>query len=263
MDRNTLVGSILGIVLIGTSIKMGGNLGVFIDLPSILIVFGGAMTAMMVSYDMQTIKAAMIAVWRIFKAPEKFDSVKLVSDMLNISEIARKEGILALDAKISEIENPFLARCLQMVVDSVDMKIIEEVAETEIEERSNRHASVKSALDFYASVLPAFGMIGTIIGLVGLLSNLDDPSTIGPNMAVALVTTFFGTVSANLFFIPAGNKLTERSQAEQLYSEIVAKGCLFIAAGVHPRILQERLLAYLPASQRADFAEKHLTENFS
>jgi chemotaxis protein MotA len=193
-------------------------------------------------------------------APREFNYMKLISNILMTAEVARKEGILALDARLAEIEEPFMARSLQMVIDGVDVKIIEDILDTELDSRADRHTEVKKAVDFLASVIPAFGMIGTIMGLVGLLGNLDDPSSIGPNMAVALITTFYGAVAANLLFIPYGKKIEERSVEEQLYGEIIARGCLFIAAGVHPRIIQERLLSFMSEKEKVQFNELHLSE---
>lgn len=260
MDNNTLIGTIAGSLLIMIGIKLAGDLSIFINIPSVLIVFGGGLCAMSVAYSYETVVAALTMIKTAYLAPKEFNYMKLISSILMTADVARKEGILALDSRIAEIEEPFLARGLQMVIDGVDIKVIEDILDTELDSRANRHTDVKGALDFLSSVIPAFGMIGTIIGLVGLLGNLDDPSSIGPNMAVALITTFYGAVAANLLFIPYGKKMEERSKAEQLYGEIIARGCLFIAAGVHPRIIQERLLAFLNEKARVTFNELHLSE---
>lgn len=260
MDNNTLLGTIFGTILIVVGIKLAGDLAIFINIPSILIVFGGALSAMGIAYNFQTIKSSLVMIKSVYQAPREFNYLKLVSTILMTAEVARKEGILALDSRMGEIEEPFMARGLQMVIDGVDIKVIEDILDTELDSRANRHTDIKAALDFLASVVPAFGMIGTIIGLVGLLGNLDDPSSIGPNMAVALITTFYGSVAANLLFIPFAKKAEERSKQEQLYGEIIARGCLFIAAGVHPRIIQERLLAFMSEKSRAAFNALHLSE---
>jgi chemotaxis protein MotA len=146
------------------------------------------------------------------------------------------------------------------VVDGVDVKLIEEVMTTELDSRKGRHKDVKETIDLMASVFPAFGLIGTIMGLVGLLKNMDDPAAIGPNMALALITTFYGAVTANMFLIPLGKKVEERSASEDLYGEIITRGCLLIAGGTHPRIIQERLLSYLSDKERKTFNELHLSE---
>jgi len=263
LDNTTVFGTIGGILLITIGIKLGGSLSAFIDIPSIFIVFGGGFSSMVVAYSYERTRASIGMIKYCYMAPKEFNYMKLISSILMTADVARKEGILALDSRIAEIEEPFFARGLQMVVDGVDVKIIEDVLNTELDSRGARHADVKSAVDYLASVLPAFGLIGTIMGLVGLLGNLDDPTTIGPNMALALITTFYGAISANLLFIPFGKKIEERSAEEQMYGEIIARGCMFIAAGVHPRILQERLLAYLPERARLQFNELHLSEELS
>ncbi|PKL42550.1 MAG: motility protein A [Candidatus Riflebacteria bacterium HGW-Riflebacteria-1] len=260
MDNNTVFGTVLGIILIAVGIKMGGSLSAFINIPSVFVVFGGGLSAMAVAYSYDRTMAALRMIKFCYMAPKEYNYMKLVSSILLTADVARKEGILALDSRIAEIDEPFLARGLQMVVDGVDVKIIEDILDTELDSRANRHADVKAALDFLSSVIPAFGMIGTIMGLVGLLGNLDDPTSIGPNMAVALITTFYGAVAANLLFIPFGKKAEERSNAEQMYGEIIARGCMFIAAGVHPRIIQERLLAFMSDQSRLQFNELHLSE---
>lgn len=263
MDKNTLIGSMLGAFLVVLSIKLSGDLGIYFNIPSIMIVFGGGTCAMFVAFSPETVRAAFVMIKATYFAPRDFNYMKMVSSILMIAEVARKEGILALDARISEIEEPFLARGLQMVIDGVDVKIIEDILNTELDSRANRHGDIKGAIDFLSSVLPGFGLIGTIIGLIGLLANLDDPSTIGPNMAVALITTFYGAVAANLLLIPFAKKVEERSNVEQLFGEIIARGCLFIAAGVHPRIIQERLLAFMSEKSRLTFNELHLSEELN
>ena len=260
MDNNTVLGTLLGFLLIAIGIKMDGNLSAFINIPSVFIVFGGGLSAMAVAFSSERMRAALNMIKFCYMAPKEYNYMKLISSILLTADVARKEGILALDSRIAEIEEPFFARGLQMVVDGVDVKLIQDILDTELEARAARHADIKGALDFLASVVPAFGMIGTIMGLVGLLGNLDDPTSIGPNMAVALITTFYGAVSANLLFIPYGKKAEERSVAEQMYGEIISRGCMLIAGGVHPRIIQERLLAFMSDRSRVQFNELHLSE---
>jgi chemotaxis protein MotA len=235
-------------------------LGAFFHIPSMFVVFGGSMGACMVAFSWERLRAAMLMTRQCYIAPTEFNYLKIISNILMTAEVARKEGILALDSRLAEIEDPFMARGLQMVVDGVDVKIIEQILETELDSRADRHTDIKEAVEFFGAVSPAFGLIGTIMGLVGLLGNLDDPSSIGPNMALALITTFYGAVAANLLLVPLSKKVQERSQAEQLYGEVIARGCLLIAAGIHPRIIQERLLAFLSNQNRVLFNELHLAE---
>ena len=261
MDKATVFGTLFAFTALAIGTKLGGGtILAFFNFPSLLIVFGGAFGALNIAYSSDRVSAAFASIKLAYAAPKEFDYLKLVSDILSISEIARKEGILALDTRIAEIEEPLLQRGVQMVVDGIDVTLIAEIMDNEINASSDRHADIKSTLDFFASIAPAFGLIGTILGLVGLLRNMDDPSSIGPNMALALITTFYGALTANMLLMPFGKKLEERSNGERLYGAIIAKGCLMISAGIHPRIIQERLLSSLSSANRAKFNELHLSE---
>ncbi|RCK80213.1 MAG: Flagellar motor rotation protein MotA [Candidatus Ozemobacter sibiricus] len=261
MDKITAFGTAFGMLALIVGVKLGGgSILSFFDIPSMILVFGGSFGGMCIAYSWPRVNMIFGGVKLAYLAPKEFDYLKLISNILSISEIARKEGILALDTRIAEIEEPMLQRGLQMVVDGIDVNLIREVLDNEIESAADRHADIKSSIDFFASVAPAFGLIGTILGLIGLLRNMDDPSAIGPSMALALVTTLYGAIFANMFMMPFGKKLEERSNDEKLFGQIIAKGCLMISAGVHPRIIQERLLSYLSASNRAKFVELHLSE---
>lgn len=258
MEKATFFGTLAVSILITGSIMMAGSIMAFFDIPSIMIVIGGGGFSMYIAYKSDTVKNALYMIKQSYMAPDEFDYLKVISTILSTADVARKEGVLALDAKMAEIDNPYMRRALQMVVDGVDVGIIEEVLMTEVESTANRHTEVKGAIDFFGASLPAFGMIGTIMGLVLLLGNLDDPASIGPNMAVALITTFYGAVAANVLFIPIGKKVDQRNNIEALHMEIIARGCLMIAAGIHPRIIQERLLAYVSGKDRARFNDIHL-----
>lgn len=258
MDKETIIGTVVGSVLITYAITMTGSLSAFVDFPSVLIVLGGGLASMLIAYPFDIFKSALVMVKRVYQTAPEYDYLQIISEILQVSDIARKEGILALDSRLGEIENPFMVRALQMIVDGVDVELVEDILNTELDSRAMRHAEVKGAIDFFGSTVPAFGMIGTIIGLVLLLGDLDDPAAIGPNMAVALITTFYGAVAANLMLIPYAKKAEHRSATEQLYGEIILRGCLFIAAGVHPRVIQERLLAFVSEGSRARYAELHM-----
>jgi chemotaxis protein MotA len=260
VEKATFFGTIAVSILIAASIMMAGSLKAFFDVPSILIVIGGGLFSMFIAYNTETVKKALYMIKQAYMAPDEFDYLKIISTILSTADVARKEGVLALDAKMSEIDNEYMRRALQMVVDGVDVGIIEDILMTEVDATANRHTEVKSAIDFFGASLPAFGMIGTVMGLVLLLGNLDDPAAIGPNMAVALITTFYGAVAANVLFIPLGKKVDQRNNIESLYLEIIARGCLMIASGIHPRIIQERLLAYVSQKDRGRFNEIHLAK---
>lgn len=259
MDKITIFGTLFAISCLLTGLKMGGgDVMTFLDFPSVLVVFGGSLGTIWIAYSWERIATLFSQIREAYRAPAEFNHLKIVGQILTISDTARKSGILSLDSKITDVENPFLQRGLQMAVDGIDIKIIEDVMTTEINSRALRHADVKSSVDFYASVIPAYGLIGTILGLVSLLRNMDDPSTIGSSMALALLTTLYGAIAANMFLLPWGKKIEERSNSEQLYGEIILRGCLLIAAGVHPRIVRERLLALLPGQSRLQLTELQL-----
>lgn len=263
MDKTTVTGTILGYMLILIGIKLSGDLRMFWDTPSLFIVFGGGCCAMLVAYKAETVKTVLGGIKMAYSQPKEYNYMKLISSIMLLAESARKEGILSLETKIAEIEEPFLARTLQLVVDSVDAGLIEEVITTEIESTANRHGSVKGAMDFLASIVPAFGMIGTIIGLVCLLKNLDDVSTIGPNMSVALITTFYGTIASNFMLMPFAKKLEERAQEEEMYQEIIGCGVILIAKGINPRVIQEKLLSFMSEKNKNTFTELHLAEELN
>lgn len=262
MDKTSVVGTVLGLVLVAAGIGFG-SLKSFIHLDSMFIVFGGSLSALLVAYKMERFKAVLNGIKMVYQLPKEYNFMKLISNILTLSEAARKEGLLALESRIAGIDEPFLARLMQLVIDSVEPNLINEVIETEIASTSQRHADIKDALDFLASITPAFGMIGTIIGLVNLLKDLSDPSTIGPNMSIALITTFYGTIVANLFIMPFAKKLEERAAAEDMYNEIIGRGVILIASGTNPRIVQEKLLSYMSQKSRTIFSELHLSEELS
>lgn len=262
MDKTSVAGTVLGLLLVGWGIGPN-NLKSFIDFPSMYIVFGGGLCGLLVAYKIERFKAVLNGVKMVYQAPKDYNFMKIISSIISLAEAGRKEGLLSLEPKIAELGEPFLEKLMQLVVDSVEPTLIEEVIETEISSTSQRHADVKDALDFLASIVPAFGMIGTIIGLVMLLKDLNDPSTIGPNMSVALITTFYGTIAANLFIMPFAKKLEERAVAEDMYNEIIGRGVIMIASGANPRIIQEKLLSYLSGKSRTAFNELHLAEELS
>lgn len=260
MEKATVFGFGAVALMICASIMSSGSLKAFFDIPSIIMVFGGGLCSMFIAYQADSVKRALIMIKQSFAAPNEFNKLSIISSILTVADIARKEGVLALDAKMTEIEDPFMRRGLQLVVDGTDVGIIEEVMMSEVDNTANRHTEIKGVIDFFGASLPAFGMIGTVMGLVLLLGHLDDPAAIGPNMAVALITTFYGAVAANAVFIPIGKKVDQRNSIEAQYMEIIAKGCLMIASGTHPRIIQERLLAYVSETDRAKFNEIHLAK---
>lgn len=254
MDKSTVLGFFGGFLLVSIGILLGGPLTAFWDLPSVCIVFGGGALAANVAYPIANNVLAYKLVWACFMVPPEFDNLKIIKQLVEIADMARKEGILSIESKIPELENKFMAKALDMVIANADIKLVEDTLDNEIYSTKDRHDGARKVLEFQGSVVPAFGMIGTLIGLVQMLRNLDNPSTIGPSMAVAMITTFYGAMAANLFFTPLAKKLEYRSGEELLYLQIIAKGCLMIAGGINPKLIEDNLLTYLSGSERQAYA---------
>ena len=255
MDKATLIGNITAFGLVIAAIAIGGAAGAFIDVPSLLIVVGGTIGAALISLPLPQFTGAMAVAKNAFFEKTK-NPAELVGTMVEYAGKARKEGILALESAAKEQQDPFLQKALQLAVDGQSLNAIEEILTTEIEAIKQRHSLGAETFTTMGTLAPALGLIGTLIGLVQMLKSMDDPSTIGPAMAVALLTTFYGAILANLVFNPIAAKLKTRSKEEVLYKELILTGMLSIAAGDNPRIVEQKLLSYLAPRQRASqFAE--------
>jgi len=251
VDIATVAGVILGAALVGTAIVLGGSPAAYIDIPSMFIVLGGASAATMASYPLaRYLKIPQICMKAVFS--KRQDPVKLVEQLVELAEIARRDGILALEQSVERIDDPFLIRGIQMAVDGSDPEVIESIMETELENLMERHESGKGLLESYAKYAPAFGMIGTLIGLVAMLQNMDDPSKIGAGMAAALITTLYGALMANVLFSPLADKLGQRSHEEILCKTIVIQGVMAIQAGDNPRNVQSKLMTFVPPALRVE-----------
>ncbi len=255
MDVTTLLGIVAGIVLVGAAMGMGGSVEGFLDIPSIMITIGGTIASTLISFRMEDIRT-ILRVTRIAftQPPPKLTAT--VMQLISLAEVARREGLLALDNSLSKIGDDFLRHGLQLVVDGVDPSVIREILETELGASEDRHKMGRKLFDQMALFAPAFGMIGTLIGLIQMLRNLDDPSKIGPGMAVALVTTFYGAILAYLVLMPISAKLAVRSSEESLHKAILIEGILAIQSGDNPRIVEEKLRAFLPPALRAKVVYK-------
>jgi len=248
VDIATVVGVILGLALITMAILLGGTFGAYVDAPSMLIVLGGATCATMTAYPMaRFLKLPQVTLKAVFST--RSNLVELVKQLVELAEVARRDGILALENAVDNIDDEFLVHGIQMAVDGSDPEAIEQVMETELENLMDRHERGKGLLDCYGRYAPAFGMIGTLIGLVAMLSNMDDPSKIGAGMAAALITTLYGAMLANIVFLPMADKLAVRSDDEVLAKTIVIHGVMAIQAGVNPRNVQSKLMTFVPPNQ--------------
>lgn len=249
MDIATIVGLILGSVLILMAIGPE-NLQYFVNIPSVVMVLGGTTAALLIAYPLSTVLAVM-GVVRKTVITKPINLTDIISHMVEFATVARRDGLLALEEKLQGLDDPFLLRGTQMIIDGVAPDSVRSILTIELEQMAQRHSYGKGVVDNIGAYLPAFGMIGTLVGLVLMLQNLDDPSALGPGMAVALITTFYGALFANLFMIPLSSKLAARNTEEILSREIMIEGVLAIQAGENPNVIRERLSGFLPPKQRA------------
>ena len=247
MDLATLLG-ILGTfgVIIG-AVLVGGSAMVFINAPSLIIVVGGTLTVTLIKYSLAqflgAIKVAMIA---FFHKP--VDPKDLIAEAVKLAGVARKEGLLALEGM--EVANPFLAKGIQLLADGQEPAFVQKILSRDISLAIERHAVGSSIFRGMGDTAPAMGMIGTLVGLVQMLSNMDDPKAIGPAMAVALLTTLYGAIIANAVTLPLADKLDLRSNEEKTNRNLILESIIAIQEGVNPRVIEELLKTYLPDGQR-------------
>ena len=256
MDIATIIGLGLGFGLILLSMALGGSgLGIYVDPPSFLMVIGGSFAAMMISTPLARILGLSKIMNHVFRIPN-YELEKTISTLVNFSERARREGLLALEDDIEDVGDEFLKDGIQMVVDGTDPEIIKAILFSDMEQLEIRHGiGIKFFAD-WGSLAPAFGMIGTLAGLIAMLANLDDPDAIGSGMALALITTMYGSIFANMVLIPFRNKLSDRDQEERLTREIMIEGILSIQAGDNPNILKFKLVSFLDPVTRKSMMEE-------
>lgn len=255
MNVGLLIGLVGGVsALIFGILVAGGSLFLFWDAPSILVTFGGGWCALMVAYPLQRLMA-MPTYMRIAVFPPKLNPVELIVTLVQFSEKSRREGLLALEDDLDALEDPFLKKGLQLVVDSTDPELVRIILETDIDNMAGRHDANKKIFDDFAGLAPSFGMIGTLMGLVLMLVNLNDKSMVGPYLAVAILTTFYGAVLAYLVLTPLASNLDALTGDEVLFKSIAVMGVLSIQTGDNPRILKEKLVSFLPPAMRADLMD--------
>lgn len=256
MDIGTIAGIVVALVAIAAGIVLGGgNPLALIDMPSIAVVFGGTTGAVIMSFPLaRVLKVHSIVLKSVFTKP--VDPVTTIKDIVRYAEVARREGILALENLVPEMSDDFIVRGVKMAVDGTDPELINSIMETELEASIDRHAQGKQILDVTGRYAPAFGMIGTLMGLIFMLSNMDDPSKIGPGMAVALITTLYGAIIANVVTGPLAEKLTARDAEEIMVKTIIIAGVMAIQSGDNPRVVESKLLTYLPPGQRVEIERK-------
>jgi chemotaxis protein MotA len=256
MDLGTIIGLVGCMAMIGLGIITGGSgLLTFVDIPSVLIVVLGSWFAL---FTFSSISGAL-GIFNIIGLCMKisnYDEKGIITKLMAMSEKARREGLLALEEELEDLEDEFMKKGLRLVVDGTDAEIIRNLMETELNQMQGRHATKIGAINMWGGLAPGLGMLGTVIGLIGMLKNLEDKSALGPNMAVALITTLYGSMMANLVLIPVAGKLKAKDEAESLVKEMQIEGVLSIQAGDNPRILAMKLLSYLdPDSRKSVEAE--------
>lgn len=251
MEWGTLIGLVGWIVMLLYSIITAGNsLVTYYDTASVLCTIGGSYFALMLQYGVKDCVTIFKIMGRAFRKYNP-NVIGLVKQLQDLSEKARREGLLALEEMVEEIDDSFLKNGLKLVVDGTDAEVIRTLMENEVNGMNSRHEKWIKMIAQWAVIAPGFGMLGTVMGLIGMLKNLADKSSVGPNMAVALITTFYGAILANALFTPMGGKLGDYDAAETTFREMAIEGVLSIQAGDNPRILTLRLLSYLDPRTRS------------
>lgn len=248
MDFASLIGIVSGIALIFISLVMGGgSIRSFINYPGVMIVFGGTAAATLLTFKMKEVTAAVKAAWFVFMV-EQQDPNDTVATMTRLSDVARKHGLLA----VNEIQtrSPFLKRMCNLLADGAEEALLQRTMRIEIQALKARHSQVQEVFKRMGTYAPAFGMLGTIIGLIKMLATLDDPSSVGPSMSVALVTTFYGSLLASLVFLPTAAKLKTRTTTEVINLEIIYEGVSSIHNGDDTYLIYEKLSSYIPTRTR-------------
>lgn len=249
MDISTILGAVVAFGLVLAAMMNGGSIFLFIDPASMMIVGGGTVGAALINYPFKEIVRAMAVAKKTLFHKEQPPG-EIITQLIEFSGKARKEGILSLQSVMSQVEDPFFLKGLQMAVDGQEPEALREMMEREIENIVERHESGAGIFVTLAAYAPAMGMVGTLIGLVQMLQTMDDPAAIGPAMAVALLTTFYGAVAANILFTPISGKLKYRAASEFLCKTLISEGMNSILAGENPRVMEQRLHAFVAPSLR-------------
>lgn len=259
MDIASLAGIVLGAVMFVFGVYSNGGFAALesmVDVPSIIITIGGSISGVLASVKLPEFLNGFKSMALIFKNSTE-DPTETIKKIIDLSNIARKEGLLALEEAASEVEDSFMKKGIMLVVDGTDPELVRGIMETTLEHIESRHKSVIGFWEKWAELGPAWGMIGTLIGLVNMLKNLDDASTIGPAMAVALLTTLYGSLIANWLCSPTATKLKVNNDAEMMMKEMVVEGLLSIQAGENPRVIEEKLKSFLAPSVVANMEEQN------
>ncbi len=253
MDITVLIGVVLGFGMMIFGIVSGqGDFATFINVPSLVITVGGALSAAITANKKNIVFGIVKVILGAIQEP-KIDYAGTLRTLISFSEKARREGLLSLEANIEEIQDPFFKKAVQLVVDGTDPELLKSMMEIEIDMATQEMMDQKSFFDSLGTFGPAFGMIGTLVGLIQMLKSLNDPSTLGPSMAVALITTLYGSILANIVGIPVAEKIAKRAADMEITKRMILEGVISIQAGENPRVLEEKLKAFLPSAEKAKY----------
>ena len=251
MDLASLIGLVGGIgLMVFGIISNNGSIPSYLDLPSFIITFGGSLMSVMASFKLKDFINGLKGILLTIKEPKVGNVNDVITNIIDMSNVARKEGLLALEEAAGDIDDEFLKKGIMLVVDGTDPELVRGILETDLVSIESRHKKVIGVWEKWAEMGPAWGMIGTLIGLIQMLNNMSDASTIGPSMAVALITTLYGSVIANWLAGPTAAKLGVNNALEIMLKEITVEGLLSIQAGENPRVIEEKLKTFLPPKER-------------
>ena len=252
MDLATLIGLVGGLAIVFMAMMMSGSVGMFVDVPSVLIVIVGSVFVVLIKFGLGHFLGAVKVAGKAFMFKVS-DPAELIDEVVGLADAARKGGLLSLEGR--EVSNDFLQNGIQLLVDGHDPDVVKTLLAKDMNQALERHDRGARIWSSLGDVAPAMGMIGTLIGLVAMLANMDDPKSIGPAMAVALLTTLYGAMLANMVAIPIADKLKLRKGEEVMIKRLVIDALLAIQAGQNPRVIDSMLRNYLPEGSRAKAEE--------
>ena len=251
MDLNTVIGAALAFILVLGAMAIGpGGVMVFVHVPSMIIVFGGMIAVTMLAFPTPDLKPVMkimmvAAIRKVSTPTEEIDRI------VEFANLARKEGLLALESKLQTVDDPFFGKGVQLVIDGFSADTVRDIMELETEWEGQRHETGRKIMDQMGAFAPAFGMIGTLVGLVQMLQDMSDPTMIGLGMATALLTTLYGAMAANMLFIPLAGKLERVAAHNSLVRSLMVEGVVAIQSGEKPQLIKEKLKGFLAPRMRA------------
>lgn len=258
LDLATLVGIVVGAIMVVYGIISSGgisSIGSFYDPASIVITLGGTISCLITSYTFPQLLNGVKSITLAFKG-SKNDNGQIISKIIELSNVARKEGLLALEEVAGNLDDEFMKKGILLIVDGTEPELVRGILETELNNMDERHRSVAGFWDTFAAMGPAWGMIGTLVGLVNMLNKMSDASSVGPSMATALITTLYGSLIANWLATPISNKLKLINNGEYQMKEIIIEGLLSIQAGENPRVIEEKLKSFLAPAARKTIGEE-------